>query len=78
MQYVTTAERIGIRKGWQQGHQGGEARILLRLVTLKVRPPSDAVRERIETADAETLLAWSERILTAQCLDDVLREFGSV
>ena len=34
---------------------------------------SDAVRQRIETADAETLLAWSERILTAQCLDEVLR-----
>jgi len=77
MQYVTTAERIGIRKGWQQGHQKGhqegEARILLRLATLKFGPPSDAVRQRIETADAETLLAWSERILTAQCLDEVLR-----
>jgi hypothetical protein len=81
MQYVTTAERIGIRKGHQQGHQEGrqegrqegEARILLRQITLKFGPPSEEVRRQIQTADAETLLRWSERILTAQGLDDVLR-----
>jgi hypothetical protein len=69
MQYVTTAERIGIRKGRQEG----EARILLRQITLKFGPPSEEVRQRIETADAEALMKWSERILTAQSLGDVLR-----
>jgi hypothetical protein len=75
MPYVTSVERLGRQEGHQEGHQAGkqegEARILLRLVTLKFGPPSDAVRRRIETADAETLLAWSERILTARCLDDL-------
>ena len=73
MPYVTSVERLSHQEGHREGHQEGEARILLRLVTLKFGPPSDAVRQRIETADAETLLAWSERILTAQCLDEVLR-----
>ncbi|WP_335582473.1 hypothetical protein [Candidatus Thiodictyon syntrophicum] len=31
-----------------------------------------AYRERIETADADTLLRWSERVLTAPTLDEVL------
>ena len=77
MQYVTTAERIGIQKGrqegWKEGRQEGEARILLRLITLKFGPPSEEVCRQIQTADAETLLKWSERILTAQDLDEVLR-----
>jgi len=30
------------------------------------------VRERIAGADPETLLEWSDRILTAQTLDEVL------
>ncbi|MDN5870633.1 MAG: transposase [Nitrococcus sp.] len=35
--------------------------------------PTYAQRRRIETADAETLLNWSERILVAQSPDAVLR-----
>jgi hypothetical protein len=31
------------------------------------------VRAQIAAADADTLLRWSERILTAQTLDEVLR-----
>ena len=77
MQYVTTAERIGIQKGrqegWKEGWKEGEARILLRQITLKFGPPSEVVCRQIQTADAETLLKWSEHILTAQGLDEVLR-----
>jgi len=68
MQYVTTAERIGIQKG----HREGEAAMLLRLIARKFGPPTEAVRERIARADSETLLEWSDRILTAQTLDEVL------
>ncbi|TNF55084.1 MAG: transposase, partial [Gammaproteobacteria bacterium] len=43
-----------------------------RQITLKFGPPHAAVRQRIETADVDTLLRWSERILTAQHLEEVL------
>ena len=37
-----------------------------------VGPPSEQVRARIAQADAETLLRWFDRGLTAQSLDEVL------
>ena len=77
MPYVTSIERLsrqeGRTEGRTEGRQQGEARVLLRLITLKFGSPSEAVREHIATADPETLLRWSERILTAQTLDEVLQ-----
>jgi hypothetical protein len=87
MPYVTSAERVGIEKGLQQGleqgrqgRQGrkegrkeGEAAILLRLIALKFGSPTEEVRARIEEADADTLLDWSTRILTADRVDDIFR-----
>jgi predicted transposase YdaD len=81
MPYVTSVERIGIQKGLQQGlEQGrqegrkeGEAAILLRLIALKFGSPTEEVRARIEEADADTLLDWSTRILTADRVDDIFR-----
>ena len=46
--------------------------MLLRLLTLKFGPLPEPVRTRIESADADTLLRWSERVLTADQLEDVL------
>jgi two-component system, cell cycle response regulator len=37
-----------------------------------VEPGPEAVRQRIVVADAETLLEWSERVLTAQRLDEIV------
>lgn len=72
MPYVTSAERFGIEKGLQQGMQQGEAAVLLRLLERKYGPESAAAcRRRLEQADAETLLRWSERILTAETIDEV-------
>jgi hypothetical protein len=56
----------------EQGKQQGGAAVLLRLVERKFGPPSESVRERIASADPETLLAWSERILTADDVEAVL------
>ncbi|MCF7985260.1 MAG: DUF4351 domain-containing protein [Thiohalocapsa sp.] len=67
MPYVTSAERVGHKRGIREG----EAAMLLSLIDTKFGPPSDAVRKRIESADAETLLAWSKRILTADTIDDL-------
>ena len=62
----------GLEKGLENGRQEGEAAMLQRLLTLKFGPPDAGVRQRIATADAATLLRWSERVLTAQRLGDVL------
>jgi hypothetical protein len=44
----------------------------LRLIERKFGPPSERVRDQVSQADAETLLHWSERLLSAQSLEDVL------
>ena len=62
----------GIRQGIQQGMQQGEVRMLVRLLTRKFGELPDNVRSRIESADAERLLEWSEKVLTATSIDDVL------
>ena len=60
------------QEGMQQGMQQGEAAVLLRLLERKFGSGAAAAhRERVRTADAETLLAWSERILTADTIDEV-------
>jgi hypothetical protein len=63
----------GRAKGREEGIEQGEARVLLRQLTLKFGPLPEAVRARVESADAETLLRWSERVLTAGTLDEALR-----
>jgi hypothetical protein len=84
MPYITSVERFGIEKGIQQGIQIGEERgeqrgeqrgaanLLLRLIERRFGPPDEATRERIRASDPDTLLNWSERILDAKTLDEVL------
>lgn len=52
--------------------QQGEAALLRQLERKFGREAAAACRERVERADAETLPEWSERILTAQTLDEVI------
>jgi ADP-dependent phosphofructokinase/glucokinase len=56
----------------QQGMQRGEAAMLLRQMERKFGILAPETRQRIIEADAETLLAWSDRILTAQTPEEVL------
>jgi hypothetical protein len=75
MRYVTTAERIGMEKGerigMEKGERIGEAKMLVRLLEMRFGPLSEERRRQLESADAESLLEWSERILTAQTVDEV-------
>jgi hypothetical protein len=61
------------QRGIERGIQRGEAAVLLNLLQAKFGPLSESIRERIEQADAETLLAWSTRILTEDSVEGVLR-----
>ena len=71
-QMTQFAERF-MEKGREEGIELGAARVLLRLLTLKFGPIPESVTTRVQAADAETLLTWSERVLTAETLDEVLR-----
>ena len=62
----------GKQLGEQLGEKRGEAKMLLRQIERKFGPPSETVRNRITQADSDTLLEWSERILEARSLDEVL------
>jgi prophage antirepressor-like protein len=64
----------GLQEGLQKGLQKGEAQILLRQLRLKFGPLAPEVEERILSADADRLLEWSERVLTAEQLQDVFRD----
>jgi predicted transposase/invertase (TIGR01784 family) len=59
-------------EGRQEGRQEGEARMLLRLLRLKFGSLAPEVEERVRSTDADRLLEWSERVLTAERLEDVL------
>ncbi len=61
----------GIKKGRQEGRQEGEAIFLLRLLERKFGRLDLQTRERVQGADAERLLDWGERVLTAERLEDV-------
>ena len=63
----------GRQEGCQEGEQHGEALILLRQMRLKFGETGRDTRRRIEATDADTLLTWSERILTAERIDDIFR-----
>ena len=63
----------GIQQGMQRGMHRGEALVLERQLRLKFGALPNEVQRRIEQASEQTLLEWSERILTADRLDEVLR-----
>jgi len=66
-------EQAGQKIGQQTGIQIGEANILLLLLEQKFGKISDAVRQRVQQADPDTLLRWSGRVLTEDSIDAVLR-----
>lgn len=62
----------GIKKGAQLGYQKGEASLLLRQLTKKFgAAAATAHRQRIENAEPELLETWSERILSAERVEDI-------
>jgi len=64
----------GIEKGIKEGIKEGEVAVLVRLLTGRFGSIPDPLRRRIDTAGSEQLLAWSERILTAEKIEDVFEE----
>lgn len=64
----------GMEQGMQQGMQQGEAKVLLRQLERKYGATvAAAYRERVESASADTLLEWSDRILTAETIGEIFQ-----
>jgi len=57
-----------IREG---GRQEEGVRMVLRLLRLKFGPLEAEIENRVRSADADRLLEWGERVLTAESLQDV-------
>jgi predicted transposase YdaD len=64
----------GREAGREEGRREGEAEMLLRLLRVRFGPLPTEVTTRITTADPETLLRWSERLLSASTLEAVFAE----
>jgi flagellar biosynthesis/type III secretory pathway protein FliH len=61
----------GMEQGMQLGTHRGEITVLVRLLERKFGRLPETLRPRIEAADEQSLLAWSERVLSATTLEDV-------
>lgn len=59
------------QEGRTEGMQQGEARLLLRLLEKRFGPLPEAKRALINAADADTLLQWSDKLLTADSIEAV-------
>jgi hypothetical protein len=64
----------GREQGRQEGRQEGEARLVLRQLRLKFGPLEPEIEDRVRSADADRLLTWGERVLTAESLQDIFRD----
>ncbi|MBF0614266.1 MAG: DUF4351 domain-containing protein [Magnetococcales bacterium] len=87
MTYITSVERIGHKKGKeegilagiqlgkeegrQEGIQIGEAALLTRLLQRRFGPLPDWVKEQISKADSRLLEEWSLQLMDAHSLDEV-------
>jgi predicted transposase YdaD len=72
--YMTTADRLkeeGRAEGEAKGRAEGRAEILSKLLTLKFGALSAEIEEQLGKADIEDLDKWSERVLSAQRLEEV-------
>jgi hypothetical protein len=61
-----------LSQGRAEGEARGRAEALLKLLTLRFAPVSDVVAGRVRAASIEDLERWTERVLSAATVDDVL------
>jgi len=75
MTYITSIERLGMKRGLEQGRQEGEAEMLLILVNQKFHRVPKKYQEMIRTADAKQLKTYVKRILSAESLEQLFAVF---
>jgi hypothetical protein len=70
MSYISTAEQLGMEKGMIRG----ESIMLQMLLKRKFGEIQASYRDRIEHADADTLLTWGERLIDAKKVEDIFEK----
>jgi len=71
-EYLSDFARKAFAEGKAEGKAEGLAGLLLKLLQLKFGLLPESVVGRVQSAEIEELERWSERVLSAQSLDDVL------
>jgi Domain of unknown function (DUF4351) len=75
---VTTGRQIrqeGIEQGHQEGRREGECAVLLRLLRRRFGNAVDtAIEQRVATASIEQIYTWTERVLSAATLTELLSD----
>ena len=62
----------GLNEGREQGREQGEASLLLRMLRHKFGVVPTAAEERINKATPAQLELWSDRLFTANAVEDIL------
>ena len=70
--YVDQGRAEGLAEGRLEGKIEGQAEIILKLLTLRFGPLSEAIQARVRNASGSRLEALAERVLTARTLEGAL------
>jgi hypothetical protein len=71
MPYVTSFERIGIKKGVQKGRKEGQRLLVMRLLSKKLGPVPDEIKSKLELLAIDKLEELGEALLDFHNLDDL-------
>ena len=64
-------EKRGEKRGEERGIQKGQVGLLQRLLESRFGQLPDPYKQRLQQADSNTLLTWSDGVLKAKTLEDV-------
>lgn len=73
MNYVTSVERVRLKREREEGKAEGFAALLSSQITRKFGTLPDWAKVRLVAADETTLSRWAEQILDARCIEDVFK-----
>jgi predicted transposase YdaD len=71
MPYMTTGERIGYKRGKEEGRQLGKLELILRLLSRRFGQLSSQARTRVESMNSTQLEALGEALLDFTGIDDL-------
>jgi len=74
MTYVSTAERVGIRKGLEKGKVIGESEMLVSQLGVKFHDIPQKYLDKIKNAHTDALMAWAKKLLFAPTIEAVFED----
>ena len=71
MEYISSVERIGIKKGMEKGIEQGTLKLLSRLIARRFHVSIDSLHPIFDGLITEQLEELGERLLEAESLDQI-------